>query len=277
MTSTTRAAVRSLRRSASSSPATDCPNAGEAARASRCWKPASAWATTSSPPGPPGATIRHAANAWSSSPSKTIRCGRQTSNARTRIRPRRRWHANSSTPGRRPPAICIGSNSRAAACNFCWPSAMCGPGRASWWPASMRSTSTASRRRATRPCGTAACSRCFRAWPLPRPPWPPGARRVPCARACSTRASRCRRPRAVAASATSPWPGSRRASRLPCHPRAACPPRRRRRRSWSAADWPVRSPRAPWHARASPAASSIATPPRPPKPRATPRACSTAP
>jgi hypothetical protein len=39
-------------------PATACPGAGPGASASWCWRPASAWATTSWPPGPPGSTMR---------------------------------------------------------------------------------------------------------------------------------------------------------------------------------------------------------------------------
>ena len=67
--------------------------------------------------------------------------------------------------------------------------ATCRPGRANWWPASTRSTSTASRRHATPRCGTAACSRCSRGWPHPAPPPPPGAPRVWCATACTAPAS----------------------------------------------------------------------------------------
>ena len=135
----------------SSSPATACPSAGADASASPCSKPASAWATTSSPPGPPGATTRSAASGWSSSRSRSIRRRRTTWRVPTPLRRCPRSPASWSRPGRRSRPTCTRSTSKAAACACCsaWATSQTLAARARG-RASTPSSSTASRRRRTR-------------------------------------------------------------------------------------------------------------------------------
>ena len=180
----------------------------------RSSRPASASATTSSRPGRPGAPIRTAADQLHFISIEAVaadarRPSRRSSATRRSRRSRPSWRAS----GRRSPATCTASPSRAAASSCCSRSAPSTPGCRSWSPTSTPSSSTASRRRAIRRCGTRACSRRWHGWPRRRRRSRRGAPRAPFATACAAPASRSRTRPAAAASATSRAAASRRASR----------------------------------------------------------------
>ena len=157
-TSTTRARARSRRRATSSSTATRLPRAGAAASASSSSRPASASATTSSPPGRRGATIRERCRQLHFVSIEAVAAdARRPRVARRATRRSRRWPPSSRAHW--PPLTCnlhrIALRRRPAS-SCCSPSATSTPGCRSWSPTSTPSSSTASRRRAIRRCGTRA-------------------------------------------------------------------------------------------------------------------------
>ncbi|MCK7493199.1 MAG: hypothetical protein MZW92_18370 [Comamonadaceae bacterium] len=193
-------------------------------------RPASAWATTSSPPGRPGATTRRAASGWSSSRVEKPPAARDDLRARARgVAAAANWRAElvdalaaaDAEPAparvrRRPRAAAAGASATSPRC--CPQLRRCAP---------TRSTSTASRRRATRRCGEprAAAGR-WRAGARPAPPPPPGAWRGAVRDGLAAAGFDVeRRAAAPAASARSRWRAARRASRRRRRrPRAAARP-----------------------------------------------------
>ena len=220
---------------------------GRARATSSSWRPASAWATISSPPGMPGAATRRAASGCSSSRSNAIRRGATTWRGPM---PARRWPelaaataAGLAAAGAQPAPARLRRRPRATAA---------GAGRRQPMLPALRagrptpSTWTASRRRATRRCGSRACSRRWAARPHPAPPPPPGAWRA------SVRAGLTSAGFEVDAGAghrrqardhRGPLRAALRAAAGRRRPRLArCAPRRRRRRR----AWPVRPRHGRW-------------------------------
>ena len=156
--------------------------------------------------GPPGAAALHLDRGEAAAAPRPRRRAARRRPGTARGRARR-------GAGRRSPATCTGSPSRRDGCSCCSPSATSPTGFRNSSPASTPSSSTASRRRAIRRCGSRACSRPWRASPLPVRPPRPGRRRDRCATAWRRPASRCGASPAAAASARSRSPGSRPDSR----------------------------------------------------------------
>ena len=259
----------------SSAPAA-CKNAGPGATASPSWRRPSAWATTSWPHLPPGARMRRAAGAWSTSPSSTTRRAATSLRRRTPAPSCTHLRCHSSRPGLPWCRTCTRCPSSKAACSSCWAWATWRGCCRRCARASTLSSSTATCRRATPRSRPSEFSKAWRDWPHLAPPWQPGATREPCASTWSRQALRSTRARTTRANPASPWPTTPRTSRpaaaSPCHTCAhhkAC---------WSSAPaWPARGRHTRWRNAACRSPSSTNTRAPPVKPRATSPACTTPP